>query len=51
MFLIYSSKDLKQDFYLAPYACAEIGFLYLDEGDFGRAKEYLERARYCNSRN
>nr|XP_058942050.1 tetratricopeptide repeat protein 39B-like isoform X1 [Pocillopora verrucosa] len=39
------SKDLKQDFYLAPYACAEIGFLYLDEGDFGRAKEYLERAR------
>ncbi|CAH3115674.1 unnamed protein product, partial [Pocillopora meandrina] len=25
------SKDLKQDFYLTPYACAEIGFLYLDE--------------------
>ena len=51
MFLIYRSKDLKRDFYLAPYACAEIGFLCLDEGDFGRAKEYLERARYCNSRN
>ena len=46
MFLIYRSKDLKRDFYLAPYACAEIGFLCLDEGDFGRAKEYLERARY-----
>ena len=51
MFLFYRSKDLKQDFYLVPYTCAEIGFLYLDEGDFGRAEEYLERARYCNSRN
>ena len=57
MFLIYRSKDLKQDFYLAPYGCAEIGFLYLDEGDLGRAQEYLERARYwiidtiCSLRN
>ncbi|XP_020607165.1 tetratricopeptide repeat protein 39B-like [Orbicella faveolata] len=39
------SKDLKKDFYLAPYTCAEIGFLYQDEGDLDRAKEYLERAR------
>ncbi|XP_078354114.1 tetratricopeptide repeat protein 39B-like [Oculina patagonica] len=39
------SKDLKQDFYLTPYTCAEIGFLYLDEVDLDRAKEYFERAR------
>ncbi|KAJ7383869.1 Tetratricopeptide repeat protein 39B [Desmophyllum pertusum] len=39
------SNELKQDFYLAPYTCAEIGFQYLEEGDLDRAKEYLERAR------
>lgn len=39
-------KDLKEDFYLAPYTCAEIGFLYMEEGDLVQAKEYLERARY-----
>lgn len=39
------SKDLVQDFYLAPFACAEVGFLYLEEGDLSQAKEYLNRAR------
>jgi len=39
------SKDLVQDFYLAPFACAEVGFLYLEEGDLDRAKEYLNKAR------
>lgn len=39
------SQDLVQDFYLAPFACAEVGFLYLEEGDLCRAKEYLNRAR------
>lgn len=44
--LCFRSKELKKDVYLAPYTCAEIGFLYQDEGDLDRAKEYLERARY-----
>ena len=44
--ICFRSKELKKDFYLAPYTCAEIGFLYQDEGDLDRAKEYLERARY-----
>ena len=39
------SKDLKRDFYLTPYACAEIGFLYMEEGDLDQAKEHLEWAR------
>lgn len=39
------SKDLSNDSYLAPYACAEIGFLYLEEGDLELAREHLERAR------
>ena len=44
--ICFSSKELKKDFYLGPYTCAELGFLYQDEGDLDRAKEYLERARY-----
>lgn len=39
------SKNLVQDFYLAPYACAEVGFLHLEEGDLDQAKEFLHRAR------
>lgn len=39
------SKYLKDDLYLEPYTCAEMGFLCLDDGDFDMAKEYLERAR------
>ena len=39
------SKDLSNDSYLAPYTCAEIGFLYLEEGDLELAREHLERAR------
>lgn len=39
------SKDIVQDLYLAPYACAEVGFLQLEEGDLDQAKEYLHRAR------
>ena len=31
---------------MAPFACAEVGFLYLEEGDLDRAKEYLNKARY-----
>ena len=38
VFLIYGLKDLKQDFYLTPYACAEFEFLYLDEGDLEQAR-------------
>lgn len=45
-FLCSSSKNLVQDFYLAPYACAEVGFLHLEEGDLDQAKEFLNRARY-----
>ena len=44
-YLYFRSKDLVQDFYLAPFACAEVGFLYLEEGDLSQAKEYLNRAR------
>ena len=40
------SKDLVKDFYLAPFACAEVGFLYLEEGDLDQAKEYLNKTRY-----
>lgn len=39
------SKDLVKDFYLAPFACAEVGFLYLEEGDLDQAKEYLNKTR------
>ncbi|KAJ7356172.1 Tetratricopeptide repeat protein 39B [Desmophyllum pertusum] len=39
------SKDLVQDFYLAPFACAEVGFLHLEEGDLDQAKEFLNKAR------
>lgn len=39
------SKDISHDLYLAPYTCAEIGFLYLEQGDLNQAKEYLEWAR------
>ncbi|KAJ7388396.1 Tetratricopeptide repeat protein 39B [Desmophyllum pertusum] len=39
------SKDLVHDFYLAPYACAEVGFLHLEEGDLDQAKEFLNKAR------
>lgn len=42
---VQRSKDLVQDFYLAPFACAEVGFLYLEEGDLDRAKDYLNKAR------
>lgn len=45
-FLCSSSKNLVQDFYLAPYACAEVGFLHLEQGDLDQAKEFLNRARY-----
>lgn len=44
--LSFRSKDIIQDLYLAPYACAEVGFLQLEEGDLDQAKEYLHRARY-----
>lgn len=44
--LFFRSKSLVQDFYLAPYACAEVGFLHLEEGDLDQAKEFLNRARY-----
>ena len=39
------SKDLTNNSYLPPYTCAEIGFLYLEEGDLELAREHLERAR------
>ena len=39
------SKDLVKEFYLAPFACAEVGFLYLKEGDLDQAKEYLNKTR------
>ncbi|KAJ7356173.1 Tetratricopeptide repeat protein 39B [Desmophyllum pertusum] len=39
------SKDLVQDFYLAPFAYAEVGFLHLEEGDLDQAKEFLNKAR------
>ena len=42
----FRSKDLVQDFYLAPFACAEVGFLHLEQGDLDQAKEYLNKARY-----
>lgn len=45
LFLCCRSKYLKDDLYLEPYTCAEMGFLCLDDGDFDMAKEYLERAR------
>lgn len=44
------SKDLVKDFYLAPFACAEVGFLYLEEGDLDQAKEYLNKTRYEKAR-
>ena len=48
--LFYRSKSLVQDFYLAPYACAEVGFLHLEEGDLDQAKEFLNKARYKRRR-
>ena len=45
VFLCCRSKYLTDDLYLEPYTCAELGFLYLDDGAFDMAKEYLERAR------
>lgn len=42
---VNGSKDLVKDFYLAPFACAEVGFLYLEEGDLDQAKEYLNKTR------
>ncbi|KAJ7383871.1 Tetratricopeptide repeat protein 39B [Desmophyllum pertusum] len=43
---LFRSKDLVQDFYWAPFACAEVGFLHLEEGDLDQAKEFLNKARY-----
>ena len=43
------SKDLVKDFYLAPFACTEVGFLYLEEGDLNQAKEYLNKIRYTKA--
>ena len=41
-----SAKGLVADTYLAPHACAEVGFLYMDKyKDLSRAKEYLKQAR------
>ena len=31
---------------MAPFACAEVGFLHLEEGDLDQAKDYLHKARY-----
>ena len=45
----FRSKDLVEDFYLAPFACAEVGFLHLEEGDLDQAKEYLNKARYARA--
>ena len=45
-FCVFRSKNLVHDFYLAPFACAEVGFLHLEEGDLDQAKEFLNRARY-----
>ena len=48
---IFSEGEFEQDSYLAPYACAEMGFMYLDNADHANGKSYLEMAKYVKLNN
>ena len=46
LFCSFSDSQIKYDKFLAPYACAEIGFLYKANGRYDEAVSQLEEARY-----
>ncbi|XP_031556159.1 tetratricopeptide repeat protein 39B-like [Actinia tenebrosa] len=43
---VEKSQDLVLDKQLGAYACAEIGFLYMDQGNYVQAKKYLKSASH-----
>ena len=43
--IFFSEGEFEQGSYLAPFTCAEMGFMFLDNGDLTTGKNYLEMAK------